>query len=120
MPVTSEHGWRFDAATAPPRLLPSVRARSAVAAVLVVAVALAGGAGLLFYVLQHSLLSGLDSANAIRAREVVTGISEHAQVGLEGLDGELKVTARQGQVVQVVDPAGKLVASSDSRPDQLV
>jgi signal transduction histidine kinase len=120
MPVTSEHGWRFDAATAPPRLLPSVRARSAVAAVLVVAVALAGGAGLLFYVLQHSLLSGLDSANAIRAREVVSEISEHAQDGLEGLDGELKVTARQGQVVQVVDPAGQLVASSDSRPDQLV
>jgi signal transduction histidine kinase len=113
--VTSEHGWRFDAAAAPPRLLPSVRARSAVVAVIVVAVALAGGAALLYYVLQHSLLSSLDSAATVRMHEVVTGIEAN---GLTGLDDKLKATTHQGQVVQVVGPNDELVASSDPRVEQ--
>jgi signal transduction histidine kinase len=117
MAVTTEHGWRFDAATAPPRLLPSVRARSAVAAVLVVALALACGAAVLYYVLQRSLLSGLDTAATIRVREVVAEIERD---GLDGLGDDLKANARQGQVVQVVDPSGALIASSDSRADQVV
>ena len=116
MRVTSELGWRFDAAAAPPRLLPSVRARSVLAAVLVVALALALGAAVLYYVLQRSLLSTLDSAAAVRAGEVVSQIQSE---GLSGLGDDLKATARQGQVVQVVDPAGVIIASSDSRPDQL-
>jgi signal transduction histidine kinase len=115
MPVTSEHGWRFDAAAAPPRLLPSVRARSAVVAVLVVALALAGGAVLLYYVLQRSLVSSLDLAATVRMQAVLAQITAD---GLTGLDAELKATVQQGQVVQVVGPADALVASSESRPDQ--
>ena len=115
MRVTSEHGWRFDAATAPPRLLPSVRARSAVAAVLIVAVALAGGAALLYFVLQRSLLSSLDAAATVRAEEVATKVESR---GLDGLDADLKAAAPPGQVVQVVDPSGHVVATSDAHPDQ--
>jgi signal transduction histidine kinase len=109
------HGWRFDAATAPPRLLPSVRARSAVAAVLVVALALAAGAALLYFVLQRSLLSGLDSAATVRADEVVSQLQQN---GPGDLDDRLKASARQGQQVQVVSPDGDVVANSDARDEQ--
>lgn len=114
MAVTSEHGWRFDAATAPHRLLPSVRARSAVAAVAIVALALGAGAGVLYFVLQRSLLGHLHSAAEVRAGEVVARIQAR---GLDGLDAELKATAGQGQVVQVVRSAvgGDLVATSESK-----
>jgi len=115
--VTSEHDWRFDAATAPHRLLPSVRARSAVVAVLVVALALAAGAAVLYFVLQRTLLSNLDTAAETRSREVVAEIQAD---GLNGLSDQLKANARQGQVVQVVSPAGALAATSDSRPNQLI
>jgi signal transduction histidine kinase len=115
MPVTSEHGWRFDAAAAPHRLLPSVRARSAVAAVLVVAFALGAGAGLLYWVLQRSLLANLDQAATVRAQEVVTRLETR---GPDGMDAELKGSDRHGQQVQVVSPEGQVVANSDSRPGQ--
>jgi signal transduction histidine kinase len=81
----------------------------------VVALALALGAAVLYYVLQRSLLSTLDSAAVVRAGEVVTEIQAE---GLAGLGDELKADARQGQVVQVVDPAGVMIASSDSRAGQ--
>ena len=113
--VSSVHGWRFDAATAPPRLLPSVRARSAVAAVLVVALALAAGAALLYFVLQRSLLAGLDEAATVRAEEVVAQVERE---GLDGLDARLKASGRQGQQVQVVNPNGDVVASSAARVEQ--
>lgn len=109
MAVTSEHGWRFDAAAAPHRLLPSVRARSAVAAVLVVALALASGATLLYLVLQRSLFSGLDSAATGRSAEVAGRL---VTSGEGSLDAELKAAERPAQLVQVVNPAGQVVASS--------
>lgn len=111
-PVTSEFGWRFDAAAAPARLIPSVRARSALAAMLVVALALGSGAALLYFVLQRSLLSGLDSAATARAGEVV---SELRADGVNGLDAELKATGTEGQLVQVVNAEDEVVASSSSR-----
>ncbi len=92
-----------------------MRARSAVVAVLVVGIALTGGAALLYYVLQRSLLSSLDSAATLQMEEVVAGITAD---GLSNVDAEIKATARQGHVVQVVGPAGNLIASSDWRTDE--
>jgi signal transduction histidine kinase len=113
--VDPEYRWRFEAAVAPHRLVASVRGRSAVAAVLVVGLALAAGAALLFYVLQRQLLHGLDAAATVRAGEVATRL---VAGGEGGLDAALKAAAREGQLVQVVDPAGRVVASSSGRPDQ--
>jgi signal transduction histidine kinase len=113
--VDPEYRWRFEAAVAPHRLVASVRGRSAVAAVLVVALALAAGAALLYYVLQRQLLHGLDTAATVRAGEVATRL---VAGGEGGLDAALKAGAREGQLVQVVDPAGRVVASSSGRPDQ--
>ena len=103
--MTSEHGWRFDAAAAPHRLIPSVRARSSLAAVLVVALALGSGAALLYFVLQRSLLSGLDTAATTTAGEVATQLNSN---GVDGLDARLKATAIEGQLVQVLDASANV------------
>jgi signal transduction histidine kinase len=113
--VTSEHGWRFDAAVAPHRLIPSVRARSAVASVVVVGLALFAATGVLYYVLQRSLLNGLDSTASVRASEVATDLRLY---GEGEVDKDLKATAREGQLVQVINPKHGLVASSVSWPGQ--
>jgi signal transduction histidine kinase len=110
--MTSEHGWRFDAAAAPHRLFPSVRARSAVASVLVVGLAFALASGVLYYVLQRSLLGGLDSAASVTASEVAARL---VVVGEGNLNEELKQgTAREGQLIQVVNPKYGVVATSGS------
>jgi signal transduction histidine kinase len=113
--VTSEHGWRFEAAASPPRLIPSVRARSALVAVVVVAIALTLGAGVLYYVLQRSLLSGLDGTAAVKATEVT---AELQRFGETGQDERLKANARESQWVQVISPYNQVVASSSSRQNQ--
>ncbi|GAB3238773.1 sensor histidine kinase [Kineosporia babensis] len=108
--MSTEHGWRFDAAAAPHRLLPSVRARSTVAAVVVVALALGLAGGLIFYVLQHSLISGLNQAADARVTEVAGRLE---LVGEGRLDEELKKAQNQrdNQWVQVLK-GDDLVSSS--------
>jgi hypothetical protein len=113
--VTSEFGWRFDARAAPHRLVPSVRARSSLAAVVVVALALGSGAALLYFVLQRTLLSGLDSAAVIRAGAVAGRLTAN---GPDELDAMLKATAVEGQVTQVLNPDGRVIADSSSRSHQ--
>jgi signal transduction histidine kinase len=113
--VTSDPGWRFEAAAAPPRLVPSVRARSALASLVVVALALGVGGAILFYVLQRSLIGGLDDGAAVRAAVV----AEQLRVGgVGGLDGRLKSDDQESQLVQVVNQRNQVVASSGSRHRQ--
>jgi len=108
--MSSEQGWRFAAAAAPRRLLPSVRARSTVFAVLVVGLALVLAGGLIFYVLQRSLIAGLNRAADSRVDEV-TGQLE--LLGEGDLDTQLKKTQNQrdSQWVQVLRE-GRVVSSS--------
>ncbi len=94
--------------------MPSVRARSVLAAGLVVALALGAGAAVLFYVLQHSLLSSLDQAAAARASDIADRVDV---IGESGLDRQLKLTARDDQIVQLINSADQVVASSRSGAD---
>ncbi|MBT0768140.1 HAMP domain-containing protein [Kineosporia sp. J2-2] len=112
--MSSEHGWRFDAAAAPHRLLPSVRARSTVSSVLVVGMALALAGGLIFYVLQHALISGLNQAADARLNEVAGQLE---LLGEGELDDSLKKTQNQrdGQWVQVLK--GDSVVSASTYDD---
>ncbi|GAB6901564.1 sensor histidine kinase [Kineosporia succinea] len=109
--MSSEHGWRFDAAAAPHRLLPSVRARSTVSAVVVLALALTLAGGLIFYVLQRSLIGGLNRAADVRVNEVAGQLE---LLGEGELDDYLKKrqSQRDGQWVQVLK--GDAVVSSST------
>ncbi len=96
-----------------PRALRGVRARSA-AAVLVVAVALAGGAAAFVLLLERTLVSTAQQAATTRAADVA---------GQLRTDGVGAVTAglagvREGQIVQVVDAAGRVVSTSSPRAAQ--
>ncbi|GAA3618586.1 ATP-binding protein [Kineosporia mesophila] len=99
--MSTEYGWRFDAAAAPRRLLPSVRARSTVSAVLVVGLGLTLAGGLIFYVLQRSLIGGLNRAADARVSEVAGQLE---LIGEGDLDTQLKKeqNQRDGQWVQVL------------------
>lgn len=95
-----------------PTWLSGVRARSTAAAVVVVALALAVGAAVFVVLLQRALIAGVQEEATSRAAEVA------AQVRTEGvtrLDQDLSSTTRGGQLVQVVDPAGTVVAASSDR-----
>jgi signal transduction histidine kinase len=112
--MRADRRWRYEAATAPVRTMPSVRARSVLAAGLVVALALGAGAAVLFYVLQRSMLNSLDQAADARASDIADRVTV---IGEDGLDQQLKVTARDDQIVQLVNSHGKVVASSRSKVD---
>ncbi|MDN5767044.1 MAG: HAMP domain-containing histidine kinase [Humibacillus sp.] len=93
------------------RPLLSIRARSTAAALLVVAVALAAGAALLLVLLHQNLISAIDDDATIRAAEVA------AQVHTDSAShvGEyLAATNRGGQLVQVLDAGGSVVAGSSA------
>lgn len=79
---------------------------------MVVALALAGGAALLLFLLQRALISGVDAAASARAGEVASLLRAE---GVEGLDQDLAQNTRQSQLVQVVDQTGAVVASSSAR-----
>jgi signal transduction histidine kinase len=114
--MSTEHGWRFDAAAAPHRLLPSVRARSTVAAVLVVGLALGLAGGLIFFVLQRSLIGGLNRTADVRVDYVAGQLDI---LGEGELDSYLKKTQNQseGQWVQVLR-GNAVVSNTDYNPDQ--
>ncbi len=86
-----------------------VRARSTAAAVLVVTIALVAGAALLVFLLQSALSNGVQDAGRVRAGEVATIL--HAE-GVKGLGERLAENNRAGQIVQVVNRGGTVVATS--------
>ena len=112
--MRGDRRWRYEAATAPVRTMPSVRARSVLAAGLVVALALGAGSAVLFYVLQRSMLNGLDQAAVARASDIADRVTV---IGESDLDAQLKLTARDDQIVQVVNAQGAVVATSRKSVD---
>lgn len=92
-----------------------VRARSTAVAVLVVAVALAVGATLLVVLLRHALVSAVDAAATTRVAEVVAQVRAD---GGSGLGEYLAENNRGGQLVQVLDRQGGLIASSSPKAHQ--
>lgn len=93
------------------RRLLGIRARSAAVALLVVAVALAAGAALLLVLLHQNLISAIDDDATTRAGEVATQV--HSD-GASDLREYLAATNRGGQLVQVLDAGGSVVAGSSA------
>ncbi len=90
-----------------------VRGRSTVAAVLVVAAGLGIGGATFIVLLQRELISTVQQAATAQAREVAAQLR---QEGIAGIRGDLATgTPRGGQVVQVVDASGTVVAASNER-----
>ncbi|GAB3598497.1 ATP-binding protein [Angustibacter peucedani] len=96
----------------PTRPWSGVRARSALAAVVVVAIALVTGAVLLLTILQRNLIGGVQQAAQSRANEVAQQLVDE---GPSSLVADLRADAQEGHVVQVLDGSGLVVASSSDR-----
>ncbi len=99
------------AAARPSRARWGVRKRATATAVVVVAAALLLGGVLLLVLLQTSLISNTETAGRRKASEVAAQItsqdvSEAAQ--------SIAANAHSGQYVQILDPAGAVVASSET------
>jgi signal transduction histidine kinase len=94
------------------RALRGIRGRSTAAAVLVVAVALLGGAAAFLTLLQRDLLSTARGGAHEQASQIVAQIRTG---GLAAADQLLDSTTRAGQVIQVIDPSGQVVAASSRR-----
>lgn len=84
----------------------SVRARTTLAASAVVAAALLAGALATVTVLRRSLVANVDSTLRTRAADVASLLGEGA------LPPTLAVPGEEDALVQVVDPSGRVVASS--------
>src|SRR5580765_1989505 len=89
-----------------------VRGRSAIAAVLVVAIGLAVAAATFLALLQRELISTVEQSGRARTAEVAAQLR---QEGVAGLASDLTGASRGGEIVQVVDPAGQVVAASSER-----
>lgn len=87
-----------------------IRVRSALAAAAVVTVALFAGAGILVYLLQRSLLASAENAARTQAAQVADQLTGGDSLG--GLSAELADMVAPGQVVQVLDARGRVVAAS--------
>ncbi len=92
--------------------MPSVRARTALAAVAVVGFALVVAGLVLVHVLSASLTSGVDSSARLRVEAVANLVSGGS------IPTTLAVPGDDTVVVQVVDRAGRVVASSDNVADE--
>ena len=88
-----------------------VRARSTIAAVLVVAVALIGGGVALVVVLKVALTSSVEQSVQQRARDVAAQIADE---DIEAATPTIGAAAGDGTLVQVVNAAGAVVVSSSS------
>ena len=85
-----------------------VRVRTTVLATAVVAVALAAGGLLLVLLVHRSLVGSLDAAGLARAHDV-------AALATAGrLQGTVASTGEENSVVQVLDPAGRVIAASSN------
>ncbi len=96
--------------------LTGVRARAAGAALLVVAAALLVSSALLLTLLQRGLTANVDDAATTRTLEVGAQLR---QDGPRGLQPDLEATTHESQLVQVLDPAGAVIASSTPRAGQV-
>lgn len=92
----------------------SVRSRSTAAAVIVVAVAMMLGAAALLLLLQRALITEVSDAAEGRVGDIARQVSAK---GTAGLTTDLAETTRAGQLIQVLDPSGRVVAASSTRVD---
>jgi len=83
-----------------------VRVRTTVLATAVVAVALAAGGLLLVLLVHRSLVGSLDAAGLARAHDVA------ALAAAGRLQGSVASTGEESSVVQVLDPAERVIAAS--------
>ena len=90
----------------------SIRVRTTAAAVVVVGVALVIGAVMMTGVLRRSLERDVRTAAELRARDVVAVLES------SGRPGSLAVEDREDALIQVLDPAGKVMASSPNAAGQ--
>jgi len=88
-----------------------VRARSVVAATVVLAVAYSLGAALFVALLQQSLLSTMDATASARAIEVA---DEVRHGGLDAVSDDLVLNTKGSQIVQVLDATGRVVLTSSN------
>ena len=98
--------WRPHAATL------GVRGRSVLASVVVVTVALSIGALVFVTQLQRALLSGVEQDATAQAVQVAQQVHHD---GVQGLAEDVAANARGGQIVQVLDDSGAVVAASSRR-----
>ncbi|MCW2749489.1 MAG: hypothetical protein JWR83_599 [Aeromicrobium sp.] len=100
------------AASALRRLTAGVRARSAIAATVVIIVGTIVGSALLLFLLQRTLISTVETNTAARASSIaqLAGTADLATVQKDLTDNTV-----ESQVSQLVDPDGKVVASSSTR-----
>ena len=89
-----------------------VRARASGAAVGVLALALASGGALLLALLNHALVSAVDAGALSRADTVVQALQDS---GPSAVEADLTANPPVGQVVQVLDGSGRVVAASNMR-----
>jgi signal transduction histidine kinase len=80
--------------------------------VIVVAVALLLGSAALLLLLQRALITEVSDAAEGRVADVARQVGTK---GTQGLGADLANTTRASQLIQVLDPAGKIVAASSSR-----
>ena len=83
-----------------------IRVRTTVLATAVVAVALVAGGLLLVLLVHRSLVGSLDAAGLARAHDVA------ALAAAGRLQGTVASTGEESSVVQVLDPAGRVIAAS--------
>lgn len=115
-PPVVQHCWDMDEvisaitgkSTGTPRW--GVRKSSTAVAVGVVAVALLLGGVLLLVLLQSSLVASTNTAARQKAQSVMAELEE---VDVSDASEYMLATARAGQYVQLLDPGGFVVASSD-------
>lgn len=94
------------------RVTASVRARSSIAATLVIIVGTIVGSVLLLFLLQRALISTVEGNVDTRAASVarIAATSDLAAVQKDLADNTV-----ESQVAQLVDPSGRVVASSSNR-----
>lgn len=92
-----------------------IRGRSTAVVVLVLAVTLLAGAVAFLTLLQRELLATARGAAHSQAGEVVAQLR---QGGVPAVDQLLDATTRAGQLIQVVDDTGSIVAASSRRAEQ--
>lgn len=92
-----------------------LRKRSVVAAAVVVTLAMVLGSAVLLWVLSSALTASAESNLALRARDIAQLVTEQ---DLSDVRAALRGERRSGEVVQIVDRAGAVVATTDRRLSQ--
>ncbi|AOY74117.1 two-component sensor histidine kinase [Paenarthrobacter ureafaciens] len=86
-----------------------IRKRATTTAMAVVAAALAVGGIILLVLLQTSLIAATESAARQKAQDVITQINDQ---DVTEAAQYIASTAHSGQIVQILDPAGNVLAAS--------